>query len=57
MMTLTGDKLDVAQRLARLPDDIRGFGHVKEHNMATTSLKRERLLAEYRNQLQLRGAC
>ena len=57
MMTLTRDKLDVALRLTRLPDDSRGFGHVKEHNMATTSLKRGRLLAEYRNQLQLREAC
>jgi hypothetical protein len=56
MVTVTGVKLDVALRLARLPGDIRGLGHVKDQNMATTSLKRESLLAKYRNQLQLREA-
>ncbi|MBY4897176.1 indolepyruvate ferredoxin oxidoreductase family protein [Cupriavidus sp. AU9028] len=46
--TLTADKLDVALQLATLPDDIRGFGHVKEAAMQRAALRRAELLAAYR---------
>ncbi|RQR25957.1 indolepyruvate ferredoxin oxidoreductase family protein [Burkholderia sp. Bp9142] len=46
--TLDAERLPVALQLANLPDDIRGFGHVKARNMAAAEQKRERLLAAYR---------
>jgi len=46
--SLDSDRLQAAMQLARLPEDIRGFGHVKERNMAAAQQKRERLLSEYR---------
>jgi indolepyruvate ferredoxin oxidoreductase len=36
-------------KLANLPDEIRGFGHVKERNVLAAASKRERWLAEYRS--------
>lgn len=47
--TLTRDNLDIAIKLASLPDQIRGFGHVKERNMALAAAERESLLAAYRS--------
>jgi len=35
-------------KLAKLPDEIRGFGHVKERNIAAVARKRERLIESYR---------
>ncbi|RQZ11049.1 indolepyruvate ferredoxin oxidoreductase family protein [Burkholderia sp. Bp9031] len=46
--TLDAERLPVALQLANLPDDIRGFGHVKARNMAAAEHKRERLLQTYR---------
>ncbi|SAK47001.1 indolepyruvate ferredoxin oxidoreductase [Caballeronia hypogeia] len=46
--TLDVDRFDTALQLAKLPDAIRGFGHVKERNMAAAAQKRERLLESYR---------
>ena len=46
--TLDRDRFAVALRLANLPDDIRGFGHVKERNRLAAVKKKERLLSEYR---------
>ncbi|RQR27647.1 indolepyruvate ferredoxin oxidoreductase family protein [Burkholderia sp. Bp9143] len=46
--TLDAQRLPVALQLANLPDDIRGFGHVKARNMAAAEQKRERLLQTYR---------
>ncbi|SAK44130.1 indolepyruvate ferredoxin oxidoreductase [Caballeronia calidae] len=46
--TLDADRLDTALQLAKLPDEIRGFGHVKERNMAAAAKKRERLIERYR---------
>jgi indolepyruvate ferredoxin oxidoreductase len=48
--TLTRDKLDVAIRLANLPDEIRGFGHIKENNLQKVAAKRSQLLAVYRGE-------
>jgi len=46
--TLDFERLPVALQLASLPDDIRGFGHVKERNLLASATKKERLLGEYR---------
>jgi indolepyruvate ferredoxin oxidoreductase len=37
-------------QLASLPDEIRGFGHVKERNLATTKAKWAEWLARFRGQ-------
>ena len=37
-----------AVALARLPEKIRGFGHIKARHVETADLERERLMAEYR---------
>jgi len=46
--TLDAARLDTAVALASLPDDIRGFGHVKEANMEKVAARRGQLLAQYR---------
>ncbi|WP_444634206.1 indolepyruvate ferredoxin oxidoreductase family protein [Cupriavidus oxalaticus] len=46
--SLGADKLDTALALAALPDDIRGYGHVKEAGMQAAAERREALLAQYR---------
>ena len=46
--TLDRDRFAVALQLANLPDEIRGFGHVKERNRLAAVKKKERLLSEYR---------
>lgn len=46
--TLDLERLPVALQLAGLPDDIRGFGHVKERNFQAAAKKKERLLSDYR---------
>ena len=38
----------LACRIAELPDEIRGFGHVKERNIATVRTRQQRLLANFR---------
>ncbi|NML97751.1 indolepyruvate ferredoxin oxidoreductase family protein [Paraburkholderia sp. RP-4-7] len=45
--SLNADNLDVAIRLAKLPDEIRGFGHVKERNIHAVEKKRQALMTEY----------
>lgn len=47
--TLTPARLAVAIELARLPDDIRGFGHVKERNLKAVLERRSELLQSYRD--------
>ena len=46
--TLTEQNLAVAIELASLPDDIRGFGHVKERNLRAAQARRGDLLDNYR---------
>jgi indolepyruvate ferredoxin oxidoreductase len=53
--TLTEDRLAVAMELANLPDDIRGFGHVKERNLKAAQARRATLLENYRNPTSLRS--
>src|SRR5690606_4833926 len=45
---LSDHNLAVAIELASLPDDIRGFGHIKERNLAQVSMRRRELLQAYR---------
>ncbi|MEC5409859.1 indolepyruvate ferredoxin oxidoreductase family protein [Paraburkholderia sp. MPAMCS5] len=46
--TLDRERVPAALKLATLPDRIRGFGHVKERNMAAVAKEKERLLESYR---------
>jgi indolepyruvate ferredoxin oxidoreductase len=45
---LGAHNLNLALQLATLPDEIRGFGHVKHRNMNEVRTKRETLLAAFR---------
>ncbi|HWK69584.1 MAG TPA: indolepyruvate ferredoxin oxidoreductase family protein [Burkholderiaceae bacterium] len=47
--SLTDGRLAVAIELANLPQDIRGFGHVKERNLQAAQARRSQLLDSYRN--------
>ena len=44
---LTRERHAIALDLARLPQSVRGFGHVKERNAAVAYAKQARLLAEF----------
>ena len=45
---LTADNYDLAVALARVPEMVRGFGHVKEANVATAKTRQAELLALFR---------
>ena len=45
-----------ALRLANLPDEIRGYGHIKEANVAKVRKAWDTLLAAFRNPAALRQA-
>ena len=45
---LNAERLPIAIELARLPDDIRGYGHIKAAAMQRAAEKREALLARWR---------
>jgi indolepyruvate ferredoxin oxidoreductase len=47
--TLAADNLAAATALAALPEEIAGYGHVKEKRMREAAQKREKLLARYRS--------
>lgn len=46
--SLNDANYDTAVELARLPDDIRGYGHIKEANMQKAAARRAQLLEAYR---------
>jgi len=46
--TLSWSRLGAAVEIARLPEEIRGYGHVKARSMQLVAQKRERLLAAWR---------
>jgi indolepyruvate ferredoxin oxidoreductase len=54
--TLAHDNLDTAIALACLPDDIRGFGHVKDKSIEAAAARRAALLEQYRNAAPARRA-
>ncbi|MCV2420035.1 indolepyruvate ferredoxin oxidoreductase family protein [Paucibacter sp. DJ2R-2] len=49
---LTADKLEVALQLARLPEQIRGYGHVKHANVVTARAKQKALLDRFHGRVQ-----
>jgi indolepyruvate ferredoxin oxidoreductase len=53
---LTADKLALALEIARLPEEIRGYGHVKERHLTAVRAKQERLLAQWRAGTMARAA-
>jgi indolepyruvate ferredoxin oxidoreductase len=46
--SLTAGNVDLAVELANIPDQIRGFGHVKERNVHTALNRHDELLSRYR---------
>jgi len=44
---LTADNLSTAVAIARIPEDIRGYGHVKERHLKAAKQKEASLLAEF----------
>jgi len=48
LRTLTPANLDLAAEIARIPEEIRGYGHVKERHLATARPKWAALMAEWR---------
>jgi indolepyruvate ferredoxin oxidoreductase len=48
LRSLSADKLELALQLARLPERIRGFGPVKEANVAAVRQQWAEMLARYR---------
>ncbi|HEX6959178.1 MAG TPA: indolepyruvate ferredoxin oxidoreductase family protein [Ferrovibrio sp.] len=45
---LTSENHALAVQLARIPDEIRGFGHIKMRNIKAAQAKRDKLLAAFR---------
>jgi indolepyruvate ferredoxin oxidoreductase len=45
---LTPEKLSLAVEIARLPEGIRGYGHVKERNLQAVRTKWQALMAQWR---------
>ncbi|MDM7944624.1 MAG: indolepyruvate ferredoxin oxidoreductase family protein [Hydrogenophaga sp.] len=45
---LAATNLELAVEIARLPEHIKGFGHVKERNLAAARLRRDGLLTQWR---------
>jgi len=46
---LKADNLAAAVEIASLPEDIRGYGHVKARHLAAVRPKWERLMSEWRS--------
>jgi indolepyruvate ferredoxin oxidoreductase len=53
---LTPDNHATAVELAQLPDQIRGFGHVKERNIAKAKAREAELLKTFRDAMPMRAA-
>ena len=49
---LSADSQEVAVQLASIPDDIRGYGHIKEGNLKVARIKWDDLLARLRGQVK-----
>jgi indolepyruvate ferredoxin oxidoreductase len=48
LRTLDAGNLALAAEIARIPEEIRGYGHVKERHVAAARAKWERLMAQWR---------
>ena len=44
---LTADRLALAVEIASIPEDIRGYGHIKEHHLAAARIKWQALLTRW----------
>lgn len=53
---LNGDNHALAVKIASLPEDIRGYGHVKERNLRVAKTKQADLLAALRSPEAVRSA-
>ena len=53
---LTAERLPVAIEIARLPEDIRGYGHVKERHLKDARAKWQGLMAQWRSGAKDRAA-
>ena len=51
LATLTATNHDLAVHLASVPDDIKGYGHVKDAHLAKARRKQSELLQQWRNQV------
>jgi indolepyruvate ferredoxin oxidoreductase len=49
IVTLKGEQIPILARLARLPEMIRGYGHVKEQSIGKFSAEKARLEADLEN--------
>ena len=45
---LSADRLALAAEIARIPEEIRGYGHVKERHLAAARIKWDKLMAQWR---------
>ncbi|HMZ85354.1 MAG TPA: hypothetical protein PK343_01450, partial [Giesbergeria sp.] len=45
---LTPERLALAAEIARIPEDIRGYGHVKERHLKAARAKWDGLMAQWR---------
>jgi indolepyruvate ferredoxin oxidoreductase len=49
LRTLSADKLPLAAEIARIPEEIRGYGHVKERHLKAARAKWDGLMAQWRS--------
>jgi indolepyruvate ferredoxin oxidoreductase len=56
LSSLSADKLPLAVEIARIPEDIRGYGHVKERHLKAARTKWAALTARWRERAQARAA-
>jgi indolepyruvate ferredoxin oxidoreductase len=51
--TLDGGNVDLAAEIAGIPEQIRGYGHVKEAHLHKARAREAELLAEWKNPLRI----
>jgi indolepyruvate ferredoxin oxidoreductase len=56
LTTLSAERLALAVEIARLPEDIRGYGHVKARHLAAARTQWQGLMAQWRNHAGARVA-
>jgi indolepyruvate ferredoxin oxidoreductase len=56
LLTLNAGNLSLAAEIARIPEDIRGFGHVKARHLAAARPKWAALMQRWRNGALQRAA-
>jgi len=53
---LTSERMALAVEIARLPEDIRGYGHVKERHLKAARIKWQGLMTQWRSRADTRAA-